>query len=125
MSSNVPAELVQRLRDAAKDALAVQSACNLSGVVHAFSRHMHTLFELSHVLGHGTDWINRHPVCHLFSTQIAFLSGTSPIGSHNHEAWVHAHEYCEHITADPPTPFDFDYQTTLPTTNQKRTVSNG
>ena len=59
------------LKKAAQDALAVQDACNLSGVVHAFSRAMTVIRENTN----GTDEANRHPIAVLFADKIADLTG--------------------------------------------------
>lgn len=64
--------MARTLRELAQEALDVQDACNLSGVVHGFSRAMHDLCE--HV--HGTDARNRHPICVLWADKIAHLTGT-------------------------------------------------
>lgn len=61
------------LKDAAQAAIDVQSACNLSGVVHSFSKAMTIL--RAHPECTGTDWANRHPVAVLFAIQIGHLSG--------------------------------------------------
>lgn len=49
-------------------ALDVQSACNLSGVVHSFSRIMDKIDVK------GTDSRNNHAICRLFAEQIMFLT---------------------------------------------------
>ncbi len=56
-----------------KNALNVQDACNLSGIVHSFSRDLSRLRELNP--GMGTDEINRHAICVLYSNKIASLTG--------------------------------------------------
>ena len=60
------------------EALAVQDACNLSGVVHSFAR----VFEIIRAEpgNHGTDYVNKHPVCVLFADKIAHLTGTQYLG---------------------------------------------
>lgn len=73
-------DLQHRLIKAYREALAVQDACNLSGVVHAFSRHMKTLSEL----GLPTDEKNRHPVAVLFSSKIASLTHSESILAFNY-----------------------------------------
>lgn len=55
-----------------QDALDVQNACNLSGVLFSFARHMQTLCDL----GLDTDAKNAHPVSILFSSKIASLTGS-------------------------------------------------
>lgn len=54
-----------------KEALSVQDACNLSGVVHSFSKILPAIWESCD----GTDEVNRHPICRLFAEQIMFLTG--------------------------------------------------
>ena len=62
----------EKLAKLAADAIAVQDACNLSGVVHAFSRAMTALCEM----GLDTDARNTHPIAILFSSKIASLTGS-------------------------------------------------
>ncbi len=52
------------------DALAVQSACNLSGVVQSFATHIRKIVKE----GKGTDYVNNHPVSRLFAEQISHLT---------------------------------------------------
>lgn len=58
----------------ARETLAVQDACNLSAVVHAFSRITTELRNLPECS--GTGWINNHPISVLFSNKIANLTGS-------------------------------------------------
>jgi hypothetical protein len=58
-----------------KEALQVQDACNLSGVVFSFARAMQRLCDLSRELGQGTDWKNKHVVCKLYADKIKSLTG--------------------------------------------------
>ena len=53
------------------DAYIVQDACNLSGVVHSFSRAITDLRENGI---NDTDAINAHPVSILYSDKIASLT---------------------------------------------------
>jgi len=55
-------------------ATAVQCACNLGAVIHTFDRIIDKLQYEARVFGHGTDWINQHPITRMFAEQIAFLS---------------------------------------------------
>jgi hypothetical protein len=59
------------LQDLAKEALAVQDACNLSGVVHGFARCMSTMCEMNM----DTDTRNGHPITLLWVDKVAHLSG--------------------------------------------------
>ena len=62
------------LKELAREALAVQDACNLSGVVHGFSRAMTDLRANSPEL--GTDALNHHPIAVLWADKVAHLTGT-------------------------------------------------
>lgn len=62
------------LQQLAKESLDVQDACNLSGVVHGFSRSITRLREL--LPNAGTDDINTHPICVIWADKIAHLTRT-------------------------------------------------
>lgn len=65
------------LAQLAREALLVQDACNLSGVVHGFSRAIGELRPLLEASGQGgTHSINRHPICQLWADKISSLAGT-------------------------------------------------
>jgi hypothetical protein len=55
-----------------KQALAVQTACNVSGVVHSMAELMRVLQDAPEC--QGTDWRNHHPLTVLFSVGIGWLS---------------------------------------------------
>ena len=55
-------------------AIFTQSACNLSGLVNGFARVMARINAEAHWQGHGTDWLNNHPICCLYAEQIAHLT---------------------------------------------------
>ena len=57
-----------------KDAIMVQDACNLSGVVFAFAKAMQLICDDCHCLNKDTDWKNHHPVAVLFASKIASLT---------------------------------------------------
>lgn len=60
---------------AAQDAILVQDACNLSGVVHDFSRILaEVLWPMAREQGQGTDWVNTHPISKLFADKIVDLA---------------------------------------------------
>ena len=54
------------------NAVAIQDACNLSGVVHSFAEAMSALCAE----GLDTESRNRHPIAVLFSSKIASLTGS-------------------------------------------------
>lgn len=82
------------LKEAAQSALDVQSAPNLSGVVHAFSRAMTVVCREENDLEHRRT----HPVCVLYATHIAFLTGVSSF-HHDWEAYEAAYKACERMAA--------------------------
>jgi len=70
---------METVQDAAQSALAAQSACNLSGVVHSMSQAASLLRKEPDCT--GSDWINHHPVMVLYATQIGFLTNVAPLAS--------------------------------------------
>ncbi|MDP2607245.1 MAG: hypothetical protein Q8S00_32310 [Deltaproteobacteria bacterium] len=68
------------LAELAREAFAVQDACNLSGVAHGFARAMADLCDL----GLDTDTRNHHPIAILWADKIAHLTGTQ----HNEMSYV-------------------------------------
>lgn len=67
------------LKKLAQEALFVQDACNLSGVVHAFSRALTVLRAMPECA--GTYWLNTHPICIMYASKIASLTGVELDGS--------------------------------------------
>lgn len=61
------------MKELATEALDVQDASVLSGVVHGFSRAIKRLREL--LPNVGTDEINRHPVAVMWGDKIKSLTG--------------------------------------------------
>lgn len=55
-----------------QDALDVQSACNLSGVVFSFARAMQAICDSPD--NTGTEFKNNHAIARLYAEQIAFLT---------------------------------------------------
>lgn len=85
-------ELFAHLRDAAKSAIFVQDACNLSGVVHDFSRVMGLLSAISDRLNKGTEWKNHHPIAVLYASKIGSLTGADGVHVFNK-----AYEACKKL----------------------------
>jgi hypothetical protein len=77
------------MQDWAKDAMMVQDACNLSGVVHSFSEFMRFLSAQNL----GTDAKNSHPISVLFASKIASLTQCDSVIS---QAW----DACQKLTGD-------------------------
>lgn len=59
-----------------KEALDVQSASNLSGVVLAFGRATCRIWEEARECGEGTAWVNTHSIAVMYSSKIASLTGS-------------------------------------------------
>lgn len=78
-----------------QDALLSQSACNMSGIVHAFSRVITEIRDEPEAKKQGTDWVNRHPICRLYAEQITFLSGAGMTS--NGQGWGKAVEECKEM----------------------------
>jgi hypothetical protein len=67
---------MRTLQELAKEALDVQDTCNLSGVVHSFSRVMTELRPHCS----GTGQLNTHPICVLFADKIRDLTHHGEVG---------------------------------------------
>lgn len=79
---------MRTIKDLAREALDVQDACNLSGVVHAFSRCMTELRVILEAEGKfSTDKLNTHPIAIMYSSKIASLTGSEDKFSHAYN-WV-------------------------------------
>lgn len=63
----------------AQEVLGALDACNLSGVVHSFA-HACTCLR-HHYSNLGTEFINTHPICILYSVKIAGLTGREDLSS--------------------------------------------
>ena len=74
------------LRRWASEAILVQDACNLSGVVHSFSRLMAFLCAI----GLDTEARNRHPIAVLFASKVASLTGCERM-----ERFSESYEWCK------------------------------
>lgn len=61
-------------REAARAAIVVQDAVNLSGVAHSFAEAMSAIWEEAHTQGQGTEWVNTHPIVTLFLDKLADLN---------------------------------------------------
>jgi hypothetical protein len=82
------------IKELAQEAINVQDACNLSGVVNGFARSIADLRE--HVK--GSDALASHPISRLWADKIASLTGTQSIG---HDAVMRAYTDC-HELINPP-----------------------
>jgi hypothetical protein len=65
------------IADAAKLAIEVQDACNLSGVAASlYNICSDVLWPEANRLGKGTDFVNGHPIVTMFLSKLASLNGT-------------------------------------------------
>lgn len=73
------------MHDVVVEALEVQTAVNLSGVVHSFARATEVLWSEARRLGEGTNWVNEHPISRLFVDKLVSLAGTDKDLSEDYE----------------------------------------
>jgi hypothetical protein len=76
------------IQEHAREAIEVQDACNLTGVVHAFSRAMTALREANPT--QGTEFFNTHPIVTLFVSKLGSLNR----GYYECD-YLHASDACE------------------------------
>jgi len=50
-----------------------QCACNVSGLVHTLAETISRVWNEAHRDGHGTDWVNNHPLVRLYVEQLQHL----------------------------------------------------
>jgi hypothetical protein len=84
------------LQEAAADALAVQSACNVSGVVNAFARAMMAVLDDCRANGGGTDAARRHPITVMFMDKLNDMCGRNIEGIE----YVEAYEKCSKMAGE-------------------------
>ncbi len=82
------------IKKLADTALQVQDACNLSGVIHSWSKTISELRQLCPSL--GTTEINQHPINVLFADKVASLTGSGNIGT-----FTEAYNECVRLAAEP------------------------
>jgi 23S rRNA C2498 (ribose-2'-O)-methylase RlmM len=81
--------MAKALAEMARDALAVQDACNLTGVAHSFSVACCRLREAMKDAGLATDTesVNRHPVVVLWVDKLCQLAGLKQDSDAAADAW--------------------------------------
>jgi hypothetical protein len=85
------------LKDLAKEAIDAGGACNLSGVVHSFSRCMTDLRAIARAEGwEGSVAINRHPIAIVWGQVIDNITGCDQT-----DAWHDAFTECKRIAEGP------------------------
>lgn len=85
---------MKTMQQLACDALMVQNASNIHGVVNGLRRAMDDLSK--HVS--GSDAVANHPVTRLFVTQIMHLSG---MGMADLDTYQEAHDECQRLAKGP------------------------
>ena len=65
-----------------QDAIQIQDACNLSGVIHSFSEVLSKLWEEARRGGQGTYFVNQHPISQLYADKITDLARVRDISSY-------------------------------------------
>jgi hypothetical protein len=89
--------MTRTLQELAREALAVQDACNLSGVAQGFARAMADLCALVP----GTDARNAHPIAVLWADKIAHLTGTQLVSGDEGVLLAAYREICSLIEERP------------------------
>jgi hypothetical protein len=74
-----------------KDAILVQDACNLSGVLYAWARVMDKICDATR--NQGTDAKNTHPINVLFASKVASLTGCE-----SGLNFSHAYDACQKLS---------------------------
>jgi hypothetical protein len=95
---------IRTMQDLVRNALQVQDACNMSGIARSFALDVARLRILIEGMpGFNSDMLSRHPVCVMWSSKIASLTG-SEIGMR----FSRAYDWCQQVGADslPPLPVD-------------------
>lgn len=87
---------MKALNTLAGDAISVQDACNLMGVVNGFSRAMTDLREVLTQAKMPTDTnaINNHPICRLWASKIHDLTG---MGFSDSVSYAEAYDTCRKL----------------------------
>lgn len=60
---------------AARNALLIQDAVNLSGIVKAMAHDMDAIWDEARKQGKGTDWVNQHPIVTTYLDKLRSLNG--------------------------------------------------
>lgn len=87
---------MRTLKELAQEAIVVQDACNLSGVVHGWHRAMEELCELLRQSG-GTEFRNTHPINQLWASKCHDLAR---MGTSDFEAYGKAYDACKKLVEE-------------------------
>ena len=88
----------QSLQQAARTALEVQDASNLSGVVHSLDEIVtNAIWPAARRQGKGTEYVNTHPIVELFLHKLTSLNNSDCFCSACVSKYSHATAECEKI----------------------------
>lgn len=81
---------MRTLAQLAEEAIAIQDACNLSGVVHSLDRTITDLRAIARAEGwENTPTLNNHPIVVMYVNKLSSLCNA------DHDAtFAHAYEWC-------------------------------
>ncbi len=86
------------IQEAAQSAILCQDACNLSGVLASFHNIvMDVLWPEARRLGHGTQWVNSHPIVALFLDKLASLNHSQCLCSDSMKSYYSAYAEVERL----------------------------
>jgi hypothetical protein len=91
-------ERVLTLQQAARVAIDMQNACNLSGLVHDFPNLLRPVWNEAHRLNKGTDYVNTHPIIVMVISKLCDL--TRYTYGNEQDNFGKAYEACKAL-ADP------------------------
>lgn len=94
---------MKTIQQLAQEALDVQNASNLSGVVKGWARSIQDLIDRLRESGQyeGTDQINRHPINRMWASKVHDLTGMSFCDTME---YVRTMEACEQLAKQPDEP---------------------
>jgi hypothetical protein len=84
---------MKTLKQLAQEALNVQDACNLRGVLRSFHEASVTLGRLPECT--GTEWVNTHPIMMLYADKVASLTGMQ---GDDGSSWGVAYDDCKALS---------------------------
>lgn len=99
------------LPELAQKVLHLQSACNLSGVAGFLVSLTSRLWDEARALGHGTGWVNKHPLVVATINQAAHLSG---VQIRNYEVTRDALDWCHNAKVSPITSWEYEQKNPAP-----------
>lgn len=85
---------MKTMAELAQEAIEIQDACNLGGLVHGWSRSMSDLQD--HLRQEGTRSVNEHPISKLWASKIHDLAR---MGLSDYDAFSKAYDECKKLAA--------------------------